>query len=294
MVSVIIPVYNTEKFVGRCLMSVLEQTYTDLEIIIIDDGSTDDSFKICQGFSQKDNRVKILSQKNLGASIARNNGINHAKGDSLMFVDSDDWIDKTMVESLYKLMDFVTSDIVISQMGENKPYQIETNVNSDLALAHVLRDRIWWGPCGKLFRRSVFQEIRFPKPTLSEDYWFMIHLLLKGVNVYYTPMSFYHRNIRKGSLSRMSLCNRSFDELDNVLSVCESVRLQKPVLQKYAERNLVETILKLSNSIRKSTSKGEYQMQKKRIHSIAHNYLCSVLFNNVIPLKQKLLFILYY
>lgn len=292
MVSVIIPVYNTEAYVGRCIESVLEQTYTDLEIIIVDDGSTDNSLTICQDYSRKDpyHRIIVISQENQGASTARNKGIDVSSGEYLMFVDSDDWIDKTMVESLHQEMTLDPTDLIISQIGDYKPYQSATNVNSDEALTHVIRDRIWWGPCGKLFRREVFSDIRFPKYTLSEDYFLMSHILLKGVTVRYIPLSFYHRNIRAGSLSRMALCERSFDELENVLSVYESVHQQKPSLEKYAERNLVETIIKLSFSLHKNGLKSKFPVQCKRIRSLVRKYLFSVLFNKCIPFKYKLLF----
>ncbi len=100
-VSVIIPVYNTEKYLRQCLDSVINQTLTDIEIICVNDGSTDNSTNILNEYANNDSRIIVLSQKNSGAAIARNNGINNAIGDYLYFIDSDDYVDTTFLEKMY-------------------------------------------------------------------------------------------------------------------------------------------------------------------------------------------------
>ena len=101
-VSIIVPVYNTEVYLEKCLESLIEQTIEDIEIICINDGSTDNSSKILEKYQQKDKRITILTQQNQGQSIARNNGINLARGEFIGFLDSDDWAEKTMLEELYQ------------------------------------------------------------------------------------------------------------------------------------------------------------------------------------------------
>lgn len=115
-VSVIIPVYNGEKYLDNCIKSVADQTYENLEIIIIDDGSTDRTIDICEEWKEKDDRVRVLHKPNGGRGSARNAGLSMATGDYIHFVDADDWIEKDAIESLYKAMIKNNSDIVIGNM----------------------------------------------------------------------------------------------------------------------------------------------------------------------------------
>ena len=112
-ISVIIPVYNTELYLRRCLESVINQTYTNLQIIIIDDGSTDNSLKICTEYAQNDNRLIVYSQNNSGVSAARNKGLDMATGDYIAFVDSDDFIENDMFAKLLNTMVNNEADIIV-------------------------------------------------------------------------------------------------------------------------------------------------------------------------------------
>ena len=105
MISVIIPVYNVEKYLNECLNSVCSQTFKNLEIILVDDGSTDDSSKICDKWSAKDSRVRVIHQLNAGLSEARNSGLKYCKGDYILYIDSDDSIEEDLVESLMNLIE---------------------------------------------------------------------------------------------------------------------------------------------------------------------------------------------
>ncbi len=115
-VSVIVPVYNVEKYLEECIESLINQTLTDIEIICINDGSTDNSLKILEELQKKDNRIKIINQKNSGVSSARNNGIENATGEYIGFVDSDDWIDSDYYEKLYNTAKKYNSDIAAGDM----------------------------------------------------------------------------------------------------------------------------------------------------------------------------------
>ena len=112
-ISIIIPVYNVEKYLNKCLNSVIEQTYKNIEVILIDDGSTDNSGKICDEYAKNDIRIKIIHQQNGGVSTARNNGLEHATGKYITFVDSDDYIEKEMIETMAKKIMKKNADIVI-------------------------------------------------------------------------------------------------------------------------------------------------------------------------------------
>lgn len=113
-VSIIVPVYNVEKYLERCLDSLINQSFHDIEILAINDGSTDRSLEILKKYESTDNRIKIINNSNVGVSETRNIGIMESKGEFIVFVDSDDWIDKDMIEKMYKFMVNEKSDMVIS------------------------------------------------------------------------------------------------------------------------------------------------------------------------------------
>ena len=113
MISVIVPIYNTEKYLKRALNSLLKQTYQDLEILLIDDGSTDSSLKICQEYAKKDHRIKVFHQENKGVSVVRNFGLSVAKGEYISFLDSDDYMEPNMLQTLYQNLIDTESDISV-------------------------------------------------------------------------------------------------------------------------------------------------------------------------------------
>lgn len=110
MISIIVPVYNSEKYIDRCLDSILNQTYKDLEIVLVNDGSNDQSLKILENYALRDTRIKVVNQENKGVAAARNTGLDNATGDYILYVDSDDWIENNMVERMVELS--ANADIV--------------------------------------------------------------------------------------------------------------------------------------------------------------------------------------
>lgn len=178
MISVIVPVYNVEKYLERCIDSILKQTYSDLEILLIDDGSSDNSGKICDEYAKKDNRIKVIHKKNGGISDVRNVGIENAKGDYIGFVDSDDYIADDMFETLYKLSNENNADISIVsfyEMYNGKLIGVRddktlTKMDKQEALKELLIDTniqsyMW----NKLFKKELFDNLRFPLGKNFED-----------------------------------------------------------------------------------------------------------------------------
>ena len=120
LLSVIIPVYNVQEYLGRCLESVIQNTYKNLEIICINDGSTDHSFEILQEYAKKDRRFIVINQKNMGVSAARNTGLEIASGENIAFIDSDDWIHPQYFEILLKMQEICKSDISVCRYSRTK------------------------------------------------------------------------------------------------------------------------------------------------------------------------------
>lgn len=163
-ITVIIPVYNVENYLERCLKSILYNTYTNLEIICVNDGSTDNSKKILEDYSKRDKRVVVINKKNAGVSSARNAGIKIATGEYIAFVDSDDWIHEKYFEYLIRGID--TADLVIcnyirsyrsGSVETDDAYRVQSISPIDVLKNKELKSYVW----GKLFRHQLVDEIRF-------------------------------------------------------------------------------------------------------------------------------------
>ena len=204
-VSVIIPVYNVEKYLPRCIKSVLDQTYQDLEIILVDDGTKDNSGIMCDEYATKDERFRVIHKENGGLSSARNSGIEIATGDAIFFLDSDDYLSTACIEKMVTLMKDKDADISIIQMkyipenqnDECAETEVEkvTVMNSETAIEESLYQRLY--TCcapAKLYKRSAIGDIRFPLGRISEDLA-TCHLFLNNSNriVYSSYYGYYYR-----------------------------------------------------------------------------------------------------
>lgn len=220
-VSIIVPVYNCEKFLNRCVDSILKQSYTNLELILVDDGSTDRSNSICRDYEKSDSRVRVFCQENSGASVARNVGISNSQGDYIMFVDSDDYVEKLMVETLVNAAENENAGFVMCGMYIDT-YDIEGNLVS--SIKSRLRERIIENnriiakeildlveserinsPWCKLIRTSIIKNnnLKMPKHIiLQEDLYFNIKVLEHTEKLSVIDRCLYHYNCRiKGTLT---------------------------------------------------------------------------------------------
>ena len=168
-VSIVIPAYNVEKYIGKCLESIMSQTYKNIEIIVVDDGSTDKTAQIVDDYRNRDNRMVVLHKENSGVSEARNSGIDIATGDYLVFVDADDFLDDTYVEYMLSLASIVDSDFCMSMNCYTKKEEKQTlednirNMSPDQAVALLLSPRVIVGCWNKMFKREflIRNKIRF-------------------------------------------------------------------------------------------------------------------------------------
>ena len=222
LISVIIPVYNTESYIGVCLESLVKQTYTNFEVLMIDDGSTDNSGRICQEYTESDSRFHYYRKENGGVSSARNLGIEYSRGDYLTFVDSDDWVEEDFLEVLYSALISESASVSIStykrfSMEDNTWYVhsfqrgYEKLVFNYLELINELIDldsfdHSYRFVSGKLVRRDILGDIRFNTLTiLGEDmeFWFKIYLI-SPKSVYINRDSYVYR-IAEGPTRHFSL-----------------------------------------------------------------------------------------
>lgn len=205
MISVIIPVYNAEVYLRRCLNSVIRQTYTDLEIILIDDGSTDGSGKICDEYAKSDRRIKVIHEKNRGVSAARNIGLEVAQGRYVCFVDADDEVDVNYIQYLYSLIIINEADISACSVIRVKEQKGRRNIDKenrdcpekvftrDEALINMIYKKELTGySVAKLIKRELIENICFDeKLKVAEDFVFVFEVLKKANKVVYGSNSLY-------------------------------------------------------------------------------------------------------
>lgn len=228
IISVIVPVYKVEKYLERCIDSILNQTYHNLQIILIDDGSPDDCGRICDEYAKRDARIEVIHKSNGGQAAARNDGLAIAKGDYVGFVDSDDYIEPNMYEEmLYKIQEnqadiCVCSRYVESENGKMDSYVSkkarETLMDNIQALKHIIAfsdfDMAVWD---KLYKADILSELRFPAGKINEDYYFITEAFERSKKIVYIPIPFYHYIQRIGSTTRNSVMDKSIVQASEYL-----------------------------------------------------------------------------
>ena len=209
-ISIIVPVYNTDKYLCKCLDSILAQTYTNWEAILVDDGSTDKSGKICDEYAAKDKRFNVIHQNNGGVSVARQTGLDNSTGDYIIHCDPDDWIEPTMLEDMLKCAlannaDMVICDIVSHQYGKNECHKqnIANNITAKELQTKIINEEIHGSCCNKLVKKNVCKGIAFYPTSITycEDELFNLRLLCQDIKITYLPKGLYHYIQRTGSNS---------------------------------------------------------------------------------------------
>lgn len=218
LVSIVVPVYNVEHYLDKCIKSLMQQSYRNIEIILVNDGSTDNSLFICQKYKKNDKRIKIINKKNGGLSDARNYGIDKATGFYITFVDSDDWLDEDAIEIAVKYLKENNADISIYGMSidsDKKVMKVKKPkrkyvLDSEKALIYLNSFKeIDVSACNKLYKKSLFSKIRFPVGKLCEDMYTMYKLFDKAI-VVTIPFAKYHYYQRQNSITRNKSINMDF------------------------------------------------------------------------------------
>lgn len=209
-ISVIIPVYNASSTIRKCIDSVLCQTFQNFELLLINDGSTDNSGDICEEYARNDCRINVFHQNNKGVSATREFGKNRAKGKYSIYVDSDDWIESGMLEALYSKAIFTDADIVICDfyIDDNGTMthvkQQISKMEGNYVICDILSGKVIGSMCNKLVRHSLYQkyDIHYPAGiNYCEDAYVVIRLLLLVNVIEYIPIAYYHYVMRPQSLT---------------------------------------------------------------------------------------------
>lgn len=247
LISVIVPVFNVESYIERCIQSLIAQSYVNIEIIIVDDGSTDNSGKICDMYGERDLRVKVIHKLNGGLADARNVGIREAAGEYIAFTDSDDWVAENYISELYKLLIQTDSDIAVckfkrvSNEGEillanSEEYQIYSNED---AIKQLLYQKISSSACGKLYKIDLWDEVRFPIQKLYEDVEPVYYVFRKCERVVCTNKILYLYFYRKSSIVNQKFTIRKMDYVENCKKLLENIKVDYPQFENAAISRLM-------------------------------------------------------
>lgn len=249
LISVIVPIYKVEKLLPRCVDSLLGQTWKNLEIILVDDGSPDGCGALCDAYAEKDSRVRVIHKLNGGLSSARNAGIDIARGEYLGFVDSDDWVDLDSYEKLVRLAEKYRASMVCGGRYDSEesgkevpglcPPREEVITGQECASRIFRWDNMDMAAWDKLYHRDLFREIRYPLGIIWEDLPTTYRIALKAERVAMANFPFYHYFQRSGSITRTIFTEREFVYPEH------AIKIHDYISQSYPDIRLASQYLKI-------------------------------------------------
>lgn len=295
LISCIIPVFNAEKYLHRCINSILAQDYPTIEIILIDDGSNDTSPTICDEYAEQNCNIIVQHAPNRGASLARKAGLELAKGKYLTFIDADDYVAHNYVSAMFEALQ--KYDTTIAGCGAQciKPgnkISIRNQATMTLLKGNELMTRFFnyefWALWGGLYTKSTFNNINFPKATISEDYYIKCQIFLRNCKMAYVDAPLYVYEKHADSLSNTKLSAKAFEEFENVYYVYKLIQTKMPQYIPLALKNVIETCVKLF-LMGESTERKLYNNQYKYIKTFLKEHTTEIWQNKHILLKVKLI-----
>ena len=290
-ICIIVPVYNVERYVKKCIASILAQSYTNIEVIIVNDGSTDNSLGLCIECSKQDKRVRVVSKKNGGLSDARNYGMQFCTCELITFIDSDDFVSRNYIKNLYELMQKYQADIACTNYirfydncdvaAVNKK-KFEKVFDSQEAIKDVLYQKnIANSAWGKLYKFSLFDDIIFPKGRLCEDLGTFYKLFRKASVIVYSSIQDYYYLQRKTSIMGSEFTENKLDSLDFANEIYDE--FLKTKIRKSAEARICAECVSLLKQIPKDNKK-----MRRRIIAELRSHAIRVLLDHRVKLVLKI------
>lgn len=306
-ITIIVPVYNTEKFLDRCITSLINQTYKDLEIILVDDGSVDSSLKICKDFESKDDRIKVIHKENGGQGSARNLALDIASGDYIGFVDSDDFIHPRFYEILMNLLVDKDADIVCCHYQFINPDAEcefdEIDYDTILSSGTILETNeflsqfenyyhavSWISPCTKIYKRELFDGVRYPQGVIDEDSYILHHIIGNSKKMFRIKTPLYYYVWSQGSTSRSDFSAKRFHKNGCNLDRVKFFKERKMNSQVYYfERLYLIEVLKMYYNVKNNYPEflGDYKPYLKEYKKNLKSFLSC---NNRICRMERVIF----
>lgn len=273
LITIIVPVFNVLKYLPKCLNSILCQTYTNIEVIVVDDGSNDGSEVICDNFATKDSRVKVIHQSNQGLSEARNVGLTKANGEYIGFVDSDDWISHQMYERLYGELIRNKADIAAcgrytatdqgvysKKQGYSDTTKLLTRKEALISLATF--KEISNSACDKLYRKSTLLVTPFPQGRYYEDLYSMSDIISRCNKIVYIDTPYYYYYQRKNSITHTFSAQHLMNHFEAAIYRNQKIEMSYPELKQLAQKSQIiyNTVLYTSLIHRRKRNKDVEQL----------------------------------
>lgn len=274
LVSIIVPIYNAEKYLDSCIQSVLRQTYTNWELILIDDGSTDKSGRIAEEYGFADERITVFHQKNLGVSLARNQGIDEATGNYVVFLDADDELIEDCLAKTINIAEETNADVVAGRSCENQElFQDRIIWTGAEALENSLKDHLFtYSACAKLIRREFIGKTRFtPDIRINEDSYFVFQLLCKQNVFVLTNDVIYFYRANSESSSRTVFSEKYFDILKVSDLKYKKIEEQFPQMHDLAKNMLLKARMNVLRILAVRTRDEYRDVEKKLLEYILDN-----------------------
>lgn len=270
-VSMIVPVYQVEKYIAQCIESVLNQTFQDIELILVDDGSKDESGLICDSYAEKDDRILVIHTENNGAATARNVGLEHASGRYITFLDGDDYLAENMIARLYEVIEHSEYDMVVCDFQNLLPdekdnfivHLKEQTVSGREVLEHLKNERnhgLWTTVWNKIYKREVLEHLRFPDGKYFEDEFFSNQLYLNSNQIHVIPdVLCYHRVLASSTMNTQ--------KAENYLDLIDALRerLEIYLQYDYAEDEIYKVLIYLLDPYTRCVRAKFHGTNKQRV-----------------------------
>lgn len=300
IISVIVPVYNVERYLGKCIESILSQTFEDIEIILINDGSTDTSGMICNKYKNIDIRIVVLNKLNGGLSSARNMGIEYSTGKYITFIDSDDTVSNNILENLY--INLINNDCDISVCNVKDIYDDGTILSNNLdyhevvsnkeAIKLELESQLTNGyAVAKLFKAELFKSIKFPENRLYEDAFIILHLYNETRKIFISTDQLYNYYRHTGTITTSRFKEKDFDCIEAHLSNYEFIMSNHPSLEEQAYFRVIWAYIYILDKITLSSYNGV--IKDKVVNFIKANKI-DIMKNKYLGNKRKMGIFVYF
>lgn len=295
LISVIVPIYKVEKYLGECIESLINQTYKNLEIILVDDGSPDNCGKICEEYKEKDERIVVIHKENGGLSDARNAGMKVMTGDYLVFVDSDDYMPSDGIETLVKLLEERNADMVIggvwrvSEQGEKLGKEVMQNCDiTEMDTEEALKDFFVQGcsSWGRIYKREIHEGIEFPKGEINEDEAIVVQVTERCKKVVRTSTPIYCYRLRGESITTTDFHEKKLVWNKHCMDNYEYIKRKYPEIEPYARKRYTESLVWLTLMMIQSSD--NYEAEIKDYANRLKKHIWFYLFSRDIKLQSKI------
>lgn len=296
LISIIVPVYKVEKYLKRCIDSILNQTYHNIEIILVDDGSPDNCGAICDGYQNIDSRVKAIHKENGGLSDARNAAIPLTQGEYIIFIDSDDWVSMYYVEHLYKAVSMCQADLGISWFEnvfdekalQSKPeielVQYRCLTDKECLKKLLYQDGVETSAWGKIYKRELVEQLRYPVGKLYEDIPVIYQVIKKSNKIAVISNVDYYYFQRLDSIQYQHFNLQKLDGVLHCRQLVENVKHDYPELSTAAECRYFSTVCNILFQIHET----EFEQQKNELWNEIKKYRRDILLDNTGRKKARL------